>query len=155
MDTWPATNYDQVSFKWSPTITLLSGVEVIELTPGCSKSVGPEGSNVKEQYRCEEIGRASLLGPLNQVTPCWRPPVCDGPSLLHHHCKWAAALLLTADALNEPAVPWGFSCSVKRLLLICPQMQGLCRQTASELLSIRLCNESNFNILIFETQGRR
>lgn len=57
--------------------------------------------------RDQDAGPASLRGPLNQVTPCWRPPGCDSPSLLHHHCIWATALLLTPDALNEPTVPGG------------------------------------------------
>lgn len=52
--------------------------------------------------RDQDAGPASLM---NQVTPRWQPPGCEGPSLLHHHYIWAAALLLTTDVLNEPAVP--------------------------------------------------
>lgn len=63
----------------------------------------------RSMLRDQDAGPASLLGPSNQVTPCWQPPGCDGPSLPHHHCIWATALLLTPDAPNEPAVPGGLS----------------------------------------------
>lgn len=86
-------------------------VRMVKLTPGYSKlrardNVRRKGATIS-MLRDQDESLASLLGPLNQVTPCWRPPGCDGPSLLHHPCIWAAALLLTPDAMNEPAVPRG------------------------------------------------